>query len=527
MKKFWPQIVMSLIAVAAIVAAATGHLHPAVAVMAAGAVGVSFNSIPNAIRVPFVAAEFDNTRATQGPALLPYRALLIGQRRSTGTGVANTLYRITSAADALLLGGRGSMLHRQAIAWFANNQFTELWVGVLDDNGAGAIASGTITVTGPATATGTIYLYIAGVLIPVAVTNADSANTIAASINAAINANLDLPVTSAVVTNVCTVAFRHKGLVGNDCDMRVNYQDGEKLPAGVTLAFVQLTGGTSNPILTTLIASLGDRWFQIWAHPYTDATSLTAIEAELSSRFGPMRMIDGVAISSSSGTQSTLGTLGDSRNSQHSCIVAQPGKNPVTPPAEFGAAVAAVAAYYANIDPARPFQTLPIAGVRAPAEADQFTFTERNLELYDGISTSKVAAGGLVQIERLVTTYQTNPAGAADESYLDVTTMLTLLYLRYAFRNLILAKYPRHKLASDGTRFGAGQAVITPKIGKAEAIGWFRQMEEAGLVEGFDQFKRDLIVERNASNPNRLDFLLPPDIINQFVVGAAKIQFLL
>jgi hypothetical protein len=39
-------------------------------------------------------------------------------------------------------------------------------------------------------------------------------------------------------------------------------------------------------------------------------------------------------------------------------------------------------------------------------------------------------------------------------------------------------------------------------------------MEELGLVENFDQFKTDLVVERNASDPNRLDFLLPPDIIN-------------
>jgi phage tail sheath gpL-like len=54
------------------------------------------------------------------------------------------------------------------------------------------------------------------------------------TINAAINANLDLPVTSGVAANVVTVTHRHKGSCGNDFDMRVNYQDGEKTPAGVT-----------------------------------------------------------------------------------------------------------------------------------------------------------------------------------------------------------------------------------------------------------------------------------------------------
>lgn len=57
-------------------------------------------------------------------------------------------------------------------------------------------------------------------------------------------------------------------------------------------------------------------------------------------------------------------------------------------------------------------------------------------------------------------------------------------------------------------------------------MAWFREMEELGLVEGFDQFKRDLVVERNVSDPNRLDFLLPPDLINQLIVTAVKFQFL-
>lgn len=488
---------------------------------------ISFNTIPTAVRVPFVFVEIDNSQAQQGPSLLPYRVLIIGQKTSAGTGTANGLHRVTNASQVQTLGGRGSMLHRQAIAYFANNKLTETYIGVLEDNGAGVAANGTITVSGPATAAGTLNLYLGGTLVQVAVASGDSAGTIATAINAAINANLDLPVSSTVLSAVVTVTFRHKGVVGNSFDMRANYRDGEAYPAGVSLAFVALASGTTNPTLTTLISALGDSWYQVIAFPYTDATSLTALEAELASRFGPTRMIDGVGFTAAAGSASTLGTLGDTRNSPHVCIVSQPGENPVTPPMEHGAAVAAVVAAFGNIDPARPFQTLPLTGVLSPAETDLFTESERNLLLFDGIGTCKTGAGGLVQINRLITTYKTNAAGASDESYLDVNTMLTLLYLRFSFRNRILSKYPRHKLADDGTRFGAGQAVITPMIGKAEALSWFREMEELGLVENFDQFKRDLVCERNASNPNRLDWLLPPDVLNGFIVGGVKIAFLL
>lgn len=486
---------------------------------------ISFNAIPNSNRVPFIAAEFDNSRASQGPAQLAYRVLLMGAKLAAGTGTANTAVKATSADQVLTLAGRGSQLHRMAKRYFENNTQTETWVLPVDDAGGGTQGTKTITLSGTATASGTLSVYIGGDLVSVGVASGDAAAAVATALNAAVNANLDLPVTSGVATATVTLTARNRGTCGNDLDVRLNYQDGEKTPAGLTAVVATGVTGATNPTLTTAIANMGDNWFHIVIHPWTDATSLTAIETEMARRFGPMVMLDGVAITSAAGTQSALGTLGDARNSQHSCIVAQPGKNPVTPPAEFAAMVGATVAKYAAIDPARPLQTLALSGAKPPVEADRFTFSERNLELYDGISTTKVAAGGVVQIERLVTTYQTNAAGAADTSYLDVSTMLTLMYLRYSFRTQLQNRYPRHKLGSDGARFGAGQAVITPKLAKAEALAWFRQMEDLGLVEGFDQFKTDLVVERNASDPNRLDILLPPDLINQFIYGAVKVQF--
>jgi len=68
---------------------------------------------------------------------------------------------------------------------------------------------------------------------------------------------------------------------------------------------------------------------------------------------------------------------------------------------------------------------------------------------------------------------------------------------------------------------------LTPLGGKAEAVRIFQGWEELGLVENLEQFKNDIVVERNAQDPNRLDFLLPPDLINGLKIIAAQIQFLL
>ncbi len=193
------------------------------------------------------------------------------------------------------------------------------------------------------------------------------------------------------------------------------------------------------------------------------------------------------------------------------------------------ASVAANAMYYGNIDPARPFQTLPLTGILPPQLEDRFAdFPENNQLLYDGLSTFTCGTDGVVRIGRLITTYKTNERGADDTSYLDLNTGLTLGYIRWDWRNHMLRKFPRHKLGNDGVKRAAGQAIITPMIAKAECIVKARDWEQRGLVENVDSvFKPNLIVERNASDPNRLDFLLPPDLMNQFIVGAANIQFYL
>lgn len=493
---------------------------------------ISFNSVPSNLRIPFVAAEFDASKAQQGPSLLSYKALIIGQKLAAGAWAADTLQKVSNVDQVIAGAGRGSMLHRQYLAWSASNKSTETWIGVLADNAGGVAAIGSILVGGPATATGTIALYLGGERITVGVNSGDASTAIATAIGAAINANLDIPVTASVASSTVTITFRHKGLAGNEYDVRHSFRDGEALPAGVTLTITAVgtgTPGTLNPVLTNLVAAMTDMWFQIWTHPYTDATSLTAIETELATRWGPMRQQGGLAITSKSGSFSTLTSLGGGRNSAFSEIVAQAGPAPLTPPMEFAAEAAALVAYYGAIDPARPFQTLAMSRAIAPAENDLFDATERNLFLFDGISPTKRVTGGGVQLERMITTYQTSPSGADDTAYLDATTVLTLIYLRYDFRTRMQTKYPRHKLAGDDVlgRIGSGQAVMTPKLGKAEAVTWFEDMMELGLVEGLEQFKRDLVCERNVSDPNRLDFLLPPDLINQLIVTAVKIQFLL
>lgn len=487
---------------------------------------ISFNQIPINIRTPGQYIEFDNTRAQQGLPVVQHKILVIGQRLAAGLVAQGVPTRMLSAAQAEEAFGRGSMLSEMLRALKAANSYTECWAVALDDLGAGVQATGTITVGGSPTESGTLNLYVGGTRVQTAIVSGSTAAAIATTIAAAVNADTSLPVTAAAVAAVVTLTARHKGEVGNTIDLRANYYVGEKTPKGMTLAFVAMGGGvagTGNPDVQTAITAIGDEQYHTVVTPYIDASNLAKIEALLSARFGPMVQKEGHAFAAVNGTHATAMTLGASRNSPHLTIMGA-GKSP-TPPYVWAAVAAAVDAF--EPDPARPRQMLELLGILPPAEADRYTRDERNLLLSSsgGIATFIVDAGGRVLIERLVTTYKTNSFGVADISYLDIETMRTIAYLRYSVRSRIALKFPRHKLANDGTQFGPGQAIVTPNTIRAELVALFSLWEEAGLAEGMAQFKRDLIVERNAQDPNRVDAVIPPDVVNQFRVFAAQVQF--
>ena len=483
-------------------------------------------SIPNNLRAPILAVEFDSSRAFQGPAVLPYQSLLIGGRIAAGTTPELTLKRVTSADEVGGYAGFGSQLHNMAERWFANNRTTTTFMVALDDAGGGVPASGTITFTGTASAAGAVYAYIAGRRAVAAVSNTNNAIAVATAVVAAINAITSMPVIAANGgTAVVTLTAKNDGVPGNDIDIRLNYNEDEVLPAGISASISAMASGATNPDVQDVIDVIGDEWYQIFAMPYTDATNMTAMETELADRFGALRMIDGVCFCAKKDTLGNLASFGNGRNSPHVCCTAATDVLPTS--YEFAAGVAGQAAQEGSTDPARPFQTLQVQGINPVPVVDRFTYVERNSLLFDGIATASVDSAGAVRIERLITMYQKNVVGADDIAYLDVNTMLTLMFLRYDFRNTIRTKYPRAKLAGDDVRVAPGQVVMTPKVGKAEAIAKFRQWEALGLVENFSQFKRDLVCVRSQIDPNRLDWVLPPDLMNQFIVGGATIQFLL
>lgn len=485
---------------------------------------IAFNTIPIDVRTPGQYIEIDNSKAIRGLPAMNRRMLFIGNKLAAGAAVAATLHRINSPAEAAALFGRGSVLHEMLVIARNANKESDIWAMGLADDAGGTAHTKTVTVTGPATEAGSLALYMNAHKLTVGVTLNDTATVMATAIAAAINAWADGPMTAAAALGVVTLTARHKGAFTSDIDVRMNYYPDEKTPGGVAVVIADVTPGAGNPDVAAALAAISLEAYYTLAVPYNDASNIVKLETELSSRWGGMDMRTGHLFTGLKGTHAALTTYGSARNSPHSSVIGL--KSAPSPSYHYAAVLAAVCEASGAIDPARPFQTLALPGILPPTEADRYTRPERDLLLRDGISTFTVDQGNVL-IERVVTTYQTNAYGIDDISYLDLETKWTVDYMRFAFRARIALRFPRHKLADNGTSFAPGQAVATPNIIRGELLDVARQLELVGILEGFSQFKDELIVVRSLVDTGRVNCILPANVVNQFRVFAASVQFIL
>ncbi|NVI06356.1 phage tail protein [Paraburkholderia sp. JPY454] len=338
-----------------------------------------------------------------------------------------------------------------------------------------------------------------------------------------------MPVTASAATSTVTLTADNKGLCGNEINIQFNYYgtaNGEVTPAGLAYTITPMASGATNPTLTAALGNLGNMTFDFIACPYTDATSLGAVQQLLNDQTGRwswQQQLYGHAFYAYAGTFASQTTLGLTRNNQHETIMGFNGSP--TPSWLWAAALCAQVAVSVRADPGVPLQYLPLQGVLPPPVASQFLPSQRETLLYDGIATFTVLQDGTVQTENVITSYQTNAQGVADNSYLEVETMFQLMLEIRTLQAMLTSKYARSKLASNGSKPAAGSNLVTPNTIKADIIALYQERTDAGYTQNADAFAAALVVQKNTVNPNRVDILWPGTPVNQMRTFATLVQF--
>lgn len=486
---------------------------------------VSMNQIPSDLRVPLFYAEMDNSQANSGATQL--RRLLIGLANDDVT-VSPELLLPAKSDEVAALAGPGSVLHEMHKVHRNVDPMGETWVLPIKIS-AGSKAAGKFTLAGTTSGAGVLSVYVGDAKVAVAVTSGQAAADVATALVAAINA-ATLPVTAAAALGEVTVTAKFSGELGNDLRLAVNLRGsagGELMPAGLTVTITAMAGGVGVPDLDTALAVLGDEPFEFIVHPFTDATSLASFQGlmnDTSGRWAWSKKIYGHVYSAKRGTLGELVTFGrGATNDQHMTVAAVEPEVP-TSVWRWAADFAGRTAVFIAADPARPTQTGAMLSCMPAPEGKRFGLLENNSLLWAGVATTYYE-GGYVRIQRAVTLYQENSFGQPDDSYLDSETMHQSAAILRRLESIITSKFARHKLANDGTRFGPGQAIVTPKTIRGELIAEYDRMERVGLVENLQLFAQYLIVERDEQNPNRVNVLFPPDYVNQLRIVALRNEF--
>jgi len=472
-----------------------------------------------------VYAEFDASQANTAPQQL--RALICGQILVSGNATPNVPVLAYSVDQVNALCGANSMLALMYAAYRAQDAYGEVWILPVVDAPAGVAGTQTITIGGAASATGVLSLYINGVPIPVVVNSADTSAAIATAVTAAVNI-ANVPCTASPVGSVVTLTADHKGQAAADIDVRVNYRgvpNGEVLPQGITVTIAAGTTGATNPTMTTALANLGNTTFDFIVWPYTDTTSMLAIEALLSDqtgRWSAIQMLYGHAFTAFRGTVGTRATFGNSRNSQHvSCLGYYDSPTPVYLAA---ADFAGGHAVRIRVNPAQGVAEQSL-GLLAPPMQSQDSPSSRNTLLYDGISTFYVDAAGQSRIDRSVTMYQKNAAGSLDDSYLNTNLLFQASYAARYMAARLQSEFiePGRILVVDGTPIPMGAPAVTPSMIFQATVSYYAYLSSIFIVQNLQTYAKNGYA--TPGSKGQVLLFLPFDFSDQVIQIAALIQF--
>lgn len=386
-------------------------------------------SVPASLKQPNSYHTFQHVKAGGALVALPLRVLLVGIKSAAGTAVVETPVQVFDLADGIAKAGQGSELALMIAKAFEQGNLNgstgrggmpELWIcPIAAPGGVSVAAAQTLTVTGPATASGTGHVRIAGRDVLFGVTSGDTAATIAAALEKAIDALVrELPVTAGVAAAVVTCTHVTTGTNGNDVAYEV-----VSLPAGVAIASAQSAAGTGTIDITNAVDAAVDKNYDAISISIHEANAVTDALTHLAAMWGYAQKFWRWLFMGDKATLATAQGFATSANSEKILVVSYEGSPSL--PSEIATACA-VAAFGVE-RPNANFDGVQVA-LYPPAKSLVYTASEIESALAGGVTPLvPTSSGASSEIVRLVTTKVTD-AGAPFFALADLAFSRTLAF---------------------------------------------------------------------------------------------------
>lgn len=423
-----------------------------------------------------VGSSVKNVQFQPTAEVVPRKVLIIGTGDPT-TEAGNTLndpILATSAADIAAKTGFGFMLHRLAERAFTGSNGIETWF--IQQAETSATAAGELDFAGSTgVLAGTLFLYIAGIQVPVAIAKAATVEDIADAVVAAITADDSLPVTAAkvAVTFEVTITSKSQGLWGNDISLAFNLGSGEELPTGIIAAITDMAAGAGTPDIQTALDSLGtgdganEAFFTDVIHGYgsetavLDAISLYVGEGnDFTGLYDkvvhkPFRSLSGDVAAGSGGLSAAIAIGNGRKEDRANGIISVPGS--YSHPQEIAALAMGIMAKISNNRPEENYVGQLLTGINPGAKADRWTseYNSRDTAVKAGISPTVVRSSA-VYMQNVVTFYHPDSVPVTSNGYRSMRNIAILQnILDNIASNFQAEKWQGISIVADITRVGS------------------------------------------------------------------------
>lgn len=380
-----------------------------------------------------------NTQFQSEASNLPRKILVAATYDPAKTAVVPLVpVQVLSPEDTGDRFGFGSMAHRLVLQAFLGGAGVPVFVLPQAEAGAAVVAAGSVDfTTSTGVASGTIYLYVAGIAVPVTIPAAATPTAIALLLVAAITANKLLPVTAAVdgvAPGKVNVTAKSKGPWGNRISLTVNIGLNQTLPVGVVCTVTSMTAGAGIPVMATALAALGtgddanEGGFTDFVHGYgQDTTTLDALSAYVgagndftglySKTIGrPFRSLSGDVATGSAGLAALI-VISDARKlDRTNGIVSVPGS--ASHPAEIAAQTIGHMARINQERVAQHYLGVSLIDIHTGAKVDRWNsdYDNRDTAVKSGISPVRIQ-NGVVVLQNVVSFYRPDNVPVASNGY--------------------------------------------------------------------------------------------------------------
>jgi phage tail sheath gpL-like len=485
---------------------------------------IQLTGVSNSYPLPGELAETIFAAGGSSGATAQYNAILMGNKLSTGSATLATIYgpttpiALTSESDAIALFGAGSELHGMARRFFTLNTSTPLSAIAIAE-GAGAAATGTITVANIASGYSTLRIYLQDDFVDVGIASGDGYATVASNIVSAVNSKTYWPASASTGSNgIVTLTAKQLGLRGNLISFQTQLKPSNITTTVTGTASAFLTSGTVSDDNTNALAAMLPYNFYYIISAAEDVTNLGRLKTQIATQSLPVNGIRQRNISGSNAASvSTINTIANGLNDPRGCVAWQMSSDvqPCNIAATLGAVISLIESDFnsstLNFDSfGGNAKTSALWPIKAPRSGIAPTKLQQVSALNNGVTPIASTASGSSYIVKLITLYSLN-GSTPDYRVRDwCTVSISDHYTNDILQDAADKMRSKTVSADPVNNESPPPGSITPSTLKAMINRRTRDYFESGLLTNIATIISNTIVQYDPINtPNRLTALIP------------------